>query len=85
MRLKRSETFELLMGDLDVEGCLVALLVVREDLSREQAMAALAGERSTQLRLPGRDFGVTDGDEISFELLDPAGRSYRRYFLERTA
>lgn len=83
MHVTGADTFDLLMGELDGKGCLLALLVVREGLSREQAMMALEVERSSQLDLPGRDFGVTKSDGDSFELLDPKGHSYRRYFLER--
>lgn len=85
MHVTGADTFDLLMGELDAEGCLLALLVVSEGLSREQAMLALEVERSSQLGLPGRDFGVTESDGDSFELLDPRGNCYRRYFLERAA
>ena len=85
MHVTGADSFDLLIGELDAEGGLLSLLVVREGLSRDQAMRALELERSSQVDLPGRDFGVTESDGDSFELLDPMGHSYRRYFLERAA
>jgi hypothetical protein len=80
-----SETYDLVRGELDPAGCLVAVRVLQENLYREEAVAALDCERASQFRLAGRSFRVTASDGDSFELLDTAGRSYRRYFLERIA
>lgn len=85
MDMRSEQAFDLVMGDLDGDGCFVAALVILEGLSRQQAVLALAGERSSQLHVKGRDFDVTRCHGGSFELLNQAGRSYRRYFLERTA
>lgn len=76
------ETFDLVVGELDGEGSLVSVLVVAEGLSREQAAVALEVQRSTQLRA-GRTPDVTECDGESFDLLNPRGKCYRRYFLQR--
>ncbi|UCE85719.1 MAG: hypothetical protein JSU66_15530 [Deltaproteobacteria bacterium] len=85
MRTTERETFDLVMGELDEDGDLLAVLVVEEGLSSEQAVMALEGERSTQLGAPGREFGVSECDGESFELVDSGGQSYRRYFLARVS
>jgi hypothetical protein len=83
MRVTEGETFDLVMGELDAHGCLLAILVVEEGLFREEAVMALEGERSTQLGAPHRDFAVSECDGESFELVDSEGQTYRRYFLAR--